>query len=114
MGEFHGNMEKVKITLQRNQYPQKFYDATISNTIEKRVSAKVNQKDQEEDATSLKSNVVKQNVFIEYGEISTGPFIKRVRSIGALLQPVINFRKMRTCLPSLKNKIEKKPKASSS
>ena len=64
MGEFHGIMEKVKIILQRNQYPQKFYDATISNAIEKRVSAKVNQKDQEEDATILKSNVVKENDFI--------------------------------------------------
>ena len=37
-------MEKVKIILQQNQYPQKFYDPTISNTIDKLVSLKVNQK----------------------------------------------------------------------
>ena len=59
-------MEKVKTILQRNQYPQKFYDPTISNTIEKLVSLKVNQKDQERDVASLKGNAVKQNVFIKY------------------------------------------------
>ena len=59
------------MVLQRNQYPQDFYDPIISNAIEKLVSPKVNQKDQEEDATSQKSNTVKQNVFIEYRGIAT-------------------------------------------
>ena len=101
-------MEKVKIILQRNEYPQKFYDPTISNTIDKIVSAKVNQKDEEKDVASLKSNAVKQNVFIEYREISTGRFINILKPIGAPLQPVITLHKMRTCLLSLKSKIEKK------
>ena len=101
-------MEKVKIILQRNQYPQKFYDPTISNTIDKLVSLKVNQKDQEKDAASLKSNAVNQNVFIEYREISNGRFINRLKYIGARLQPVITLHKMRTCLLFLKSKIEKK------
>ena len=79
-------MEKVKIILQRNEYPQRFYDPTISNTIDKIVSAKVNQKDQEKDVASLKSNAVKQNIFIEYREISTGRFKNRLKYIGAPLQ----------------------------
>ena len=37
--------------LQRNQYHQDFYDPVTSNTIEKPVSPKVNQKDQEVDFT---------------------------------------------------------------
>ena len=44
--------------LQQNQYHQKFYDPIISNTTEKLVSPKVNQKGQEEDPTSQKSNRV--------------------------------------------------------
>ena len=103
-------MEKVKTILQRNQYPQKFYDPTISNTIEKLVSLKVNQKNQERDVASLKGNAVKQNVFIEYREISTGRFINILKPIGAPLQPVITLHKMRTCLLSLKSKTEKKKK----
>ena len=93
--------------LQRNQYPQDFYDPIISNTIEKLLSFKENQKYQEEDATSQKISVVKQNVFIEYRAIATDRFIKRLKSIGAPLQPVITLRKMRTCLPFLKSKSEK-------
>ena len=50
----HDSVEKVKMILQRNQYPQNFYDPVISNTIEKLVFPKVNQKNQEEDATSQK------------------------------------------------------------
>ena len=107
-------MEKIKIILQRNEYPQKFYDPTISNTIDKIVSAKVNQKDQEKDVASLKSNAVKQNVFIEYREISTGWFKNRLKYIGAPLQLVITLFKMRTCLLSLKSKIEKKKHKESS
>ena len=107
-------MEKVKIMLQRNQYPQTFYDSTISNTIEKHVSLKVNQKDQERDVASLKGNAVKQNIFIEYREISTGRFKNRLKYIGAPLQLVITLFKMRTCLLSLKSKIEKKKHKDSS
>ena len=51
---FHNNAEKVKMILQRNQYPQDFYDPVISKTIEKLVSPKVNQKNQEVDFTSQK------------------------------------------------------------
>ena len=71
------------------------------------MSLKVNQKDQEEDVTIQKSNVVKQNAFIEYRGIAIDWFIKSLKSIEASLQPVITLRKMRTCLPSLKNETEK-------
>ena len=89
---FHDSMDKVKIILQQNQYPQNFYAPIISNTIEKVVSPKVNQKYQKEDATSQKNNVMKQNVFIEYRGIASERFIKRLKSIGAPLQPVIILR----------------------
>ena len=102
---FH--VEKLKMILQRNQYPQDFYDPIISKTIKNLVSPKVNQKDQEVDFTSQKSNIVKQNIFIEYRGIATDHIIKRLDSIGAPLQPVITLRKIKTCLPSLKSKIEK-------
>ena len=108
---FHDSMEKVKMILQRNQYPQNFYDPIIDDTLEKLVSPKVNQKYQEEDATSQKSNVVKQNVSIEYRGIATDWFIKKLKPIGALLQPIITLRKMSTNLPSLKSKIEKNLKS---
>ena len=62
---FHDSVKKVKMILQRNQYPQHFYDPIISKTTEKLVSPKVNQKDHEVDFTSQKSNIVKQNVFTE-------------------------------------------------
>ena len=42
---FHDTVEKVKMILQQNQYPQDFYDPIISNTIVKLLSSKVNQKD---------------------------------------------------------------------
>ena len=47
-------MEKVKMILQQNQYPQSFYDPIDSNTIKKLVSPKENQKNQKEDAASQK------------------------------------------------------------
>ena len=71
------------------------------------MSPKVNQKEQEADLTSQKGNTVKQNVFIEYTGIATDHFIKRLKFIGAPLQPVVTLPKMRTCLPSLKSKMKK-------
>ena len=104
--------EKVKMTLQRNQYPPNFYDPIISNTIEKLSSPKENQKDQIKDVTSQKSNIVKQNAFIEYrGSVVTDHFIKKLKNIGTPLQPVITIRKMRTCLPSLKCAVKKNLKS---
>ena len=97
---FHDSVEKVKIILQQNQYPQDFYDPIISKTM-----------DQEVDVTSQKSNTVKQNAFIEYRGIATDHFTKRLKSIGAPLQSVITLRKMGTFLPSLKSKIEKSLKS---
>ena len=66
---FHDTVEKVKMILQQNQYPQDFYDPIISNTIVKLLSSKVNQKDWEVDAT-------RQNVFIEYRGIATNHYKK--------------------------------------
>ena len=51
---FHNSMEKVKMILQQNQYPQSFYDPIDSNTIKKLVSPKENQKNQKEVAASQK------------------------------------------------------------
>ena len=48
--------------------------------------------DQEVDVTSQTGNIVKQNVFIEYRGIATDHFIKRLKSIGAPLQPVITVQ----------------------
>ena len=76
----HVGMEKVKMMLQRNQHRQELYHPIISNTIEKLASPKRNQKGQEKDTTSQKSNVVKQNVFIEYRGIATNRFIKKIGS----------------------------------
>lgn len=50
---------------------------------------------------------MKQNVFIEYKKITNDRFIKRLKFIRAPLQPVKSLRKMRTCLPSMKSKVEK-------
>ena len=84
---FHDTVEKVKMILQQNQYPQDFYDPIISNTIEKLLSSKVNQKDWEVDVTS-------QNVFIEYRGIATDHFIKKLKSMGAPLELVITLCKL--------------------
>ena len=108
---FHDTMEKVKMTLQRNQYPPNFCDPIISNTIEKRLFPKENQKDQIKDVTSQKSNTVKQNAFIEYRGSVTDHFIKELKNIGTPLQPGIILHKMRTCLSSLKCTIKKNLKS---
>ena len=108
---FHDSMEKVKMTPQRNQYLPNFYDPIISNTIEKLLSPKENQKDQIKDVTSQNSNTVQQNAFIEYRGSVTDHFIKKLKNIGTTLQPVITLRKMRTCLPSLKCTVKKNSKS---
>ena len=92
-------MEKVKMILNQISIPKRF-------KIQSSVIPLKNQKDQEEDTTSQKINVVKQNVFIEYRKIVTDRFIKRMKSFGATSQTVIALHKKRTCLPSLKIKIE--------
>ena len=48
-----------------------------------------------------------QIFFIKCRGIVTGQFIKRLNLIRGTVQPVITLCKMRTCLPSLKSKIEK-------
>ena len=75
------------------------------------MSPKVNQKEQEEDAVSQKSDVVKQSIFIKYKGIATDRFIERLKSIRAPLQPVISLHKMKSCLLSLESKIEKNLKS---
>ena len=94
--------DSIKMTPQRNQYPPNFYDPIISNTNEKHLYNKENQKDQIKNVASKKSNTVKQNAFIEYTGSVTDHFIKKLKNIGTPFQPEITLPKMRTCLPSLK------------
>ena len=103
---FHDSMEKVKMTLQRNQYPPNFYDPIISSTIEKLLSPKENQKDQIQDVTIQKGNTVKQNAFIEYRESVT-----KIEKYRNTIATIITLRKMRTCLPSLKCTVKKNLKS---
>ena len=84
--------------LQQNQYHQKFYDPIISNTTEKLVSPKVNQKGQEEDPTSQKSNRVKRNVFIEYRGIPS--VYKKVEVHWSIITTGYNYLQNENLCPS--------------
>ena len=88
--------------LEQNQYPKYFYEPIVKKTIENIREHKV------ADSLSFDEKVTgKKLFFVQYRGHDTTRFIDELVSCGAPIIPIYITRKLRTCLPSLKPKVEK-------
>ena len=99
---FHESLQIAKQSLNKNQYPESFYDPIIEKTLEKLTTLKENNPQEQVMAPHQQLNNTSHLVFIQYRGAPSQAFLKKLKNSGARVQPVITMRKMKTTLPSLK------------
>ena len=105
----HKSLAKAKKILERNQYPAKFYDAIIKDTI-----TKIFEKEKGTQSGEEKKNEegVKPTLFfVQYRGNVTDKFDKSLKKINAPCKLVKKLKKTKHVLPSLKAKVEKELKS---
>ena len=101
----HNSLLKAKETLERNQYPPQFFDPIINDTMEKLRPHTMEEKKQQTEGTQTP---YKHLFRIQYRGRLTDSYIKKLRSWETSIQPVITLRKLKSCMPSLKESIPMK------
>ena len=95
---FHKGLSEAKEMLEYNQYPKDWYEKIIHKTLEKILMKSKKDETDEED---------KKMVFIEYRGKITDHFTQKLRETNAPIKPIMTLRKIKTALPSLKERVEK-------
>ena len=93
---FDSSLKRAKSLLERNQYPADFYEPIIEKVIEKLV--KPNDEAEEKPEILYK-------VKIQYRGFHTDQFVKYLKESGAPVQVVLTIQKLKSCLPSLKQRV---------
>ena len=96
---FHQSLSKAKQVLEKNQYPSTFYEPIIRDTIEKIMTKKEQQKEDDQ-----------QNVYrvkMQYRGFATEQFVKKLKESGAPVKVVLTIKKVKSSLPSLKTAVPK-------
>ncbi len=105
----HKSLAKAKKILERNQYPAKFYDAIIKDTITKILEKEKGTKSEEEEKDE--EGVKPTLFFVQYRGNVTDKFDKSLKKINAPCKIVKTLKKTKHVLPSLKAKVEKELKS---
>ena len=97
---FNESIERAKSILLKNQYPPKFSDKLIRDTITKLVlgEEKLEDKNTKEDPYFL---------FIQYRGKSSDKYASDIRKTGVPVRIIFTLRKLKTVTPSLKQPVEK-------
>ena len=98
---FHESLERAKAILIRNQYPPKFSDKLIHDTLTKILNdeSKVKEdKNSDEDPFFL---------FVQYRGKSSETYASDIKKTGVPVKIIFTLRKLKTVTPSLKEPIEK-------
>ena len=109
---FHESLVKAKKLLDDNQYPEKFYEPIIRNSINKIIER--NRTDINEQVTEPKpeekENELK-NIFVQYRGKGTDKFIESLNRLNAPCKVISTIKKLKTILPPLKAATEKSLKS---
>ena len=108
--KFRDELEGYKAELENNQYPPAFYEKCIANTLSKIVdgssitsaSSKVREMGDQRDTRAL--------LLINYRGVISDNFARRIRKL-ADIKTIFTTRKLKTCLPSLKDAVPKELKS---
>ena len=97
---FHESIERAKSILMKNQYPPKFSDRLIKDTITKLVLSeeKVIDQNTKEDPYFL---------FVQYRGKSSDKYANDIKKTGVPVKVIFTLRKLKTVTPSLKPPVDK-------
>lgn len=106
----HTSLAKAKFILEKNQYPPQFYEPIIERTLEKILEKKLGTASGGNVPSEVppEEKVPKVKIFLRYRGIATEHYCRALRRCQAPCDPVLTLRKLRTVLPSLKAKVERK------
>ena len=101
---FHSSLVAAKVILDNNQYPSKFYEPIIRDSLDKILEQQNSadstlDNDEEED--------VKHLVFLQYRGKPCEDYVRSLKRLGAPCKIVLTLRKLKTLMPSLKVDVEK-------
>ena len=96
---FHESIQKAKIILSKNQYPSSFYEPLIEKTITNLVTNK--------EKENVEEKKIVKKIYVEYRGRLSDKFEQALKRCHAPCTVTFKLRKTKTCLPSLKQSIEK-------
>ncbi|XP_066911760.1 uncharacterized protein [Clytia hemisphaerica] len=104
---FHEGLERAKVILNRNQYPEPLVDSIIRDTLnklfEKEEPPVVEENEDEEDDLKM--------FFVEYREKLSEELKHNLGKLKAPCRVIFTLKKLKTVLPSLKSSVEKSLKS---
>lgn len=108
---FHSSLSRAKRILERNQYPPQFYEPIIHQALEKLIVKSQQDNHQaagENESQEKPDEVPKLMIFLQYRGKVTEDFCRALKKCSAPVNPVMTLRKLKTVMPSLKPRVEKK------
>ena len=95
----HESLERAKVILENNQYPPKFYEGIIHDTLTRIVEGKPKkEREEQEDPYFL---------FLQYRGKCSETYAKDLRKTGVPCKVIFTLRKLKTLTPSLKPPVER-------
>ena len=95
----HESLERAKVILENNQYPPRFYEQIISDTLTKIVEGKTKKEREEQEDPYL--------IFLQYRGKCSETYASDLRKTEVPSRLIFTMRKLKTVTPSLKPPIEK-------
>ena len=98
----HEGLERAKVILENNQYPPRFYEKIIHDTLTKIVEASPKQKEEQEEQFLI---------FLQYRGKCSETYARDLRKTEVPCRVIFTMRKLKTVTPSLKPPIERNLKS---
>ena len=101
------SLQRAKVVLEKNQYPEEFYEPIIGETINKiqMSTSQPNTREAQNNTSQLATQSPKHMMKIQYRGAITDKFVKSLYDAHAPIVPVITLRKIRTFVSPLKAKV---------
>ena len=90
----HESLERAKVILENNQYPPRFYEQIISDTLTKIVEGKTKKEREEQKDPYL--------IFLQYRGKCSETYARDLRKTEVPCRLIFTMRKLKTVTPSLK------------
>lgn len=108
--EFNVSLKKAKKLLECNQYPSSFYEPIINKTLTNIITAK-NKEAAVTDESEDDQEEERKLIFIQYRGKVTEKFESALKRIKAPCKVISTINKVKSCLPTLKQPVEKSLKS---
>ena len=92
---FHESLNRAKVILTKNQYPERYFESIIHETLSNILECKKSNKPSAEELDKYK-------LFVQYRGKASEHYAKDLHQINAPCRVIFTLRKLKTVLPSLK------------